>query len=109
MLDKGPERELWVMGLGDRIDRGALVCSYLAEADYRARTAKLDELAENRPLGIVLDISPHSTDGWGILAQLKSFPQRKGEGRRGLPGCRFFPHADKCGSSCRKTCGDGSF
>jgi CheY-like chemotaxis protein len=74
MIDKGQERELWIMGLGDRIDRGARVCSYLAEADYRARTAKPEELADQHPLGIVLDISPHSTDGWGILAVIKGSP-----------------------------------
>ena len=74
MIDKGKNRELWIMGLGDRIDRGARVCSYLAEADYRARTAKPEELVEHRPLGIVLDISPHSTDGWGILAAIKGSP-----------------------------------
>lgn len=68
------ERELWVIGLGDRIDRGALVCSYLAEAGYWARTARLEELSSRRPLGIVLDISPYSTDGWGILVSLKSSP-----------------------------------
>ena len=69
-----PERELWVLGLGDRIDRGALVCSYLAEAGYRARTAKMEEFSESRPLGIVLDISPHSVDGWGMLSAIKSSP-----------------------------------
>jgi CheY-like chemotaxis protein len=74
MIDKGQDRELWIMGLGDRLERGARVCSYLAEADYRARTASLEELSEGRPLGIVLDISPHSTDGWGILAEIKSSP-----------------------------------
>lgn len=66
------ERELWVMGLGERIDRGALICSYLAEGGYRARTARIEELEENRPLGIVLDISPHSVDGWGILTAIKN-------------------------------------
>ena len=50
------------------------VCSYLAEAGYRARTAKLEELRETRPLGIILDISPHSVDGWGILTAIKSNP-----------------------------------
>lgn len=74
MADTGPERELWLFGLGDRIDRGAFVCSYLAEASYRARTAKLEELRESRPLGIILDISPHSVDGWGILTAIKSNP-----------------------------------
>lgn len=77
MINRGPERELWIMGLGERIDRGACVCSYLAEVDYRARTAKLEELSESRPLGIVLDISPHSTDGWGILATIKSSPETR--------------------------------
>lgn len=77
MIKSRPERELWILGLGDRIDRGAVVCSYLAEADYRARTAKLEELSERRPLGIVLDISPHSVDGWGILAKIKSSPETR--------------------------------
>lgn len=65
------ERELWILGLGDRIDRGALICSYLAEGGYRARTASIEELDQERPLGIILDISPHSTDGWGILTDIK--------------------------------------
>jgi CheY-like chemotaxis protein len=71
------ERELWIIGLGERIDRGALVCSYLAEAEYRARTARLEELRENRPLGIILDISPHSVDGWGALLEIKSNPETR--------------------------------
>lgn len=66
------ERELWIMGLGDRIDRGATICSYLAEGGYRTRTARFDELDQGRPLGIILDISPHSIDGWGILTSIKS-------------------------------------
>jgi CheY-like chemotaxis protein len=77
MADIGPERELWIFGLGDRIDRGAFVCSYLAEAGYRTRTAKLEELRESRPLGIILDISPHSVDGWGVLTVLKSDPETR--------------------------------
>lgn len=77
MKNSETERELWIMGLGDRIDRGAVVCSYLAEADYRARTAKVEELSGERPLGIVLDISPHSADGWGILAKIKSTPETR--------------------------------
>jgi CheY-like chemotaxis protein len=68
------ERELWVLGLGDKIERGAVVCSYLAEGGYRARTAKLDELAVCAPLAILLDISPWSEDGWGVLLTLKGDP-----------------------------------
>ncbi|NVN99409.1 MAG: response regulator [Geobacteraceae bacterium] len=77
METNSPERELWILGLGERIDRGAVVCSYLAEAGYRARTAKIEELSTARPLGIVLDISPYSQDGWGILAALKSSPESR--------------------------------
>ena len=71
------ERELWIMGLGDRIDRGATICSYLAEGGYRTRTARPDELDQERPLGIILDISPHSVDGWGILTGIKSRPETR--------------------------------
>ena len=72
-MAKAPkERELWVLGLGDKKERAALVCSYLAEAGYWARTAQMEEFEEQRPLAIVLDISPHAEDGWGILLKLKS-------------------------------------
>ena len=71
------ERELWVLGLGDKPERGALVCSYLAEGGYRARTASLEELAKCKPLGILLDISPYSTDGWGILLNIKTNPETR--------------------------------
>ncbi len=77
MSDTHKERELWILGLGERLDRGALICSYLAEAEYRARTASLKELKEKRPLGIILDISPHSVDGWGALVEIKSNPETR--------------------------------
>jgi len=67
-------RELWLLGLGDRKERGSLTCSYLAEAGYRARTANIAELAKGRPLGILLDLSPFSRDGWGALRDLKANP-----------------------------------
>ena len=67
-------RELWLLGLGDRKERGSLTCSYLAEAGYRSRTANVGELAKERPLGILLDLSPFSRDGWGALRDLKSNP-----------------------------------
>lgn len=71
------ERELWVMGLGDKKERAALVCSFLAEAGYWARTADVTELEEKKPLGIVLDVSPNSDDGWGILLSLKANQQTR--------------------------------
>jgi len=68
------ERELWILGLGDKIDRGAVVCSFLAEGGYRARTAKPSELDKCTPLAILLDISPWSDDGWGTLLALNANP-----------------------------------
>ena len=68
------ERELWVLGLGDKVERGAVVCSYLAEGGYRARTAQVSELAACTPLAILLDLSPWSDDGWGIMLTLKGDP-----------------------------------
>jgi len=68
------DRELWVVGLGEKIDRGAVVCSYLAEGGYRARTAKVAELGSCTPRAILLDLSPWSDDGWGTLLSLKGNP-----------------------------------
>ncbi|MEI8354675.1 MAG: response regulator [Deltaproteobacteria bacterium] len=65
-------RELWIMGIDCCAGRGKFLCAYLAEAGYKARTAKIEELADSKPQGILLDISPFSTDGWGILLQLKT-------------------------------------
>src|SRR5512137_2977693 len=67
-------RELWLLGLGERKERGSLTCSYLAEAGYRARTANIADLAIGRPLGILLDLSPFSRDCWGALQNLKTNP-----------------------------------
>lgn len=68
------DRELWLFGVGDRKERGALICSYLAEAGYRARTADIAELEKGRPLGILLDLSIFSSNSWGSLQDLKSNP-----------------------------------
>lgn len=68
------ERELWIFGLGDRKERGSLICRYLATAGYRAHTANMAELAKKHPLGILLDLSPFSKDGWGLLLEIKANP-----------------------------------
>jgi len=68
------ERELWILGLGDKLERGAVVCSYLAQGGYRARTAKVSELEACTPMAILLDLSPWSEDGWGVLFSLKQNP-----------------------------------
>jgi CheY-like chemotaxis protein len=77
MTEKSLERELWILGLNGCADRGKIVCGYLASGGYRARTAQPEELNEGRPLGILLDLSPYSTDGWGIFLDLKRNPQTR--------------------------------
>lgn len=72
MTHGSDQRELWIMGLGNRCERGAIVSSYLDSAGYASRIADRADLAASRPLGILLDISPSSDDGWGILQALKS-------------------------------------
>ncbi|MBJ6726491.1 response regulator [Geomesophilobacter sediminis] len=71
------EREFWVMGLGANVERGAIICSYLAEGGHRCRTAKLPELGTCTPRAILLDISPYSDDGWGMLLEIKKNPQTR--------------------------------
>lgn len=68
------ERELWVLGVTPGENRENLLCSYLATGGYRCRLETFENLAEGRPLGIILDISPSSADGWGLLLKIKSDP-----------------------------------
>jgi CheY-like chemotaxis protein len=77
MTEKSLERELWILGLNGCDDRGKTVCGYLAAGGYQARTARLEELTDGRPLGILLDLSPYSTDGWGIFLELKRNPHTR--------------------------------
>ena len=67
-------RELWVMGVKSGSGREERLCSYLDAGGYGCRLAQLNDFSENRPLGIVLDISPFSDDGWGLLLRLKTNP-----------------------------------
>jgi len=77
MADTILDRELWLFGLGGCEDRGRIVCDYLARGGYRARPAALEELSERRPLGILLDLSPYSSDGWEIFLELKRNPRTR--------------------------------
>jgi CheY-like chemotaxis protein len=70
MATAGMERELWILGLKDEV-RGETVRGYLLEAGFRVRFATVADLAEGRPLGVLLDLSPYSADGWGILLDIK--------------------------------------
>ncbi|MBT0663733.1 response regulator [Geobacter pelophilus] len=72
MTQENDRRELWIMGLGKRPERGAIVSEYLESAGYTPRIAAPGDLVSSKPLGIVLDLSPSSDDGWGILLNLKS-------------------------------------
>jgi len=77
MTDTTNERELWILGLNGCDERGATVCGYLKSGGYRARPATLEDLKVERPLGILLDTSPYSSDGWGILLDLKRNPETR--------------------------------
>lgn len=77
MADATLDRELWILGIDGCDGRGATLCSYLKKAEYKARPAKIEELSTGRPQGIILDISPFSDDGWGILLQLQTDPKTR--------------------------------
>jgi CheY-like chemotaxis protein len=66
--------ELWVMGVGPDQDRDGIICDYLKAGGYQPRLMSIDQIGVERPLGIVLDISPHSEDGWGLLLAIKTNP-----------------------------------
>ncbi|MDA8412581.1 MAG: hypothetical protein M0023_02225 [Desulfobacteraceae bacterium] len=67
-------RELWVLGIKAGKGREEQLCSYLAAGGYDCRLEHVENLASGRPLGILLDISPFSEDGWGLLLKIKSDP-----------------------------------
>ncbi len=66
--------ELWIMGIRPDQGRDGVISGYLAAAGYQTRLAAIDQISAERPLGIVLDISPHSEDGWGLLLAIKTNP-----------------------------------
>jgi len=66
--------ELWVMGVLPDQGRDDIIREYLSAAGYRTRMGSIEQIGSERPLGIVLDVSPHSDDGWGLLLSLKSNP-----------------------------------
>jgi len=67
-----PRRELWILGIKPGSGREETISSYLETGGYACRVEQCSNLAAGRPLGVVLDISPFSDDGWGILLQIKS-------------------------------------
>jgi CheY-like chemotaxis protein len=67
-------RELWILGIKPGDGREDMLSSYLEEGGYVCRPGQYDALETGRPLGIVLDISPFSDDGWGMLLKIKNSP-----------------------------------
>jgi len=67
-------RELWVFGIKPGMGREELLCSYLSAGGYRNRLGQIENFTDEHPLGIVLDVSPFSDDGWGLLLRLKKDP-----------------------------------
>jgi response regulator RpfG family c-di-GMP phosphodiesterase len=71
---KPPGRELWILGITPGEGREEQLCNYLSAGNYRCRMEQVENLAEGRPLGVILDISPFSADGWGLLLKIKTNP-----------------------------------
>lgn len=69
-----PRRELWILGIKPGDGREDTLTSYLETGGYVCRLEQYDKLETGRPLGIVLDVSPFSDDGWGVLLKIKSSP-----------------------------------
>lgn len=69
-----PRRQLWILGTKPGSGREEVVKSYLEAGGYTCSVEQYDNLAGGRPLGVVLDISPFSEDGWGVLLKIKSSP-----------------------------------
>ncbi|MDD2271932.1 MAG: response regulator [Desulfuromonadaceae bacterium] len=69
-----PRRQLWILGTKPGSGREEVIKSYLEAGGYTCNVEQYDNLAGGRPLGVVLDISPFSEDGWGVLLKIKSSP-----------------------------------
>jgi CheY-like chemotaxis protein len=67
-------RELWVLGVTPGEGREERLCTYLTAGGYRCRLERVENLVTGRPLGIILDISTFSDDGWGLLLKIKNSP-----------------------------------
>ncbi|HET6420381.1 MAG TPA: response regulator [Geobacteraceae bacterium] len=77
-MDAKQEREIWILGLEEGCaGRGSTLCGYLRDGGYKSRPAKLEDLETAKPQGILLDLSPFSRDGWGILLRLISSPKTR--------------------------------
>lgn len=80
-----PRRELWILGVRPGNGREEILSSYLEAGGYACRLEQFENLEAGRPLGIVLDVSPFSDDGWGLLLKIKS-----SEATRNIPVLPVF-------------------
>lgn len=69
-----PRRQLCILGVKPGDGREDILFSYLAAGGYTCRLEQYDAIETVRPLGIILDISPFSDDGWGLLLKIKGNP-----------------------------------
>lgn len=65
-------RELWILGIKNHSQREDIISDYLKAGGYSCRLEQYENLQTGRPLGVVLDISPFSEDGWGLLLKIKN-------------------------------------
>jgi CheY-like chemotaxis protein len=70
-VNSEPRRELWILGVTPGSGREEVISSYLKAGGYECRVEQFENLATGRPLGVVLDVSPFSADGWGVLLKIK--------------------------------------
>jgi len=75
--EAGKKMELWILGIRPGSQREQLLSSYLSAGGYDVRLEQAENLVKGRPLGVVLDISPHSDDGWGQLLRIKRDPETR--------------------------------
>jgi len=75
--EAGKKMELWILGIKPGSQREQLLSSYLSAGGYDVRLEQAENLVKGRPLGVVLDISPHSDDGWGQLLRIKRDPETR--------------------------------
>lgn len=80
-----PRRELWILGVTPGTGREDIITAYLREGGYDCRLEQFENLESGRPLGIVLDVSPFSADGWGVLLKIKG-----NENTRNIPVLPVF-------------------
>ena len=62
------------MGVKPGKERERIICHTSAKSGYCCCLEHVETLATRRPLGIILDISPFSDDGWGLLLKIKDDP-----------------------------------